>query len=216
MTDFLYPFIDSHEKDVESLLSDLSASAAAKISESSALSSATVARYAPELDVAAAAMALRFQAGGRALTFGNGGSATDAEALAALLSRVDRGRPLGGWSLPASTSVVTALGNDVGFDLVYSRQIIAFGRPEDIAVGFSTSGNSANLMQAFAEARQRGLLTIGFAGYDGGRMAAPGVVDHSFVVRSQSVHRIQEAQSALTLALWHRLRDHLDRAPAGL
>ena len=109
---------------------------------------------------------------------------------------------------------MTALGNDVGFELVFSRQLIAHGRPTDIAMGFSTSGNSDNLMRAFAEARKQGMLTVGIAGgLDGGRMAAEGSpVERCFVVRSDSVHRIQESQAALNVALWAAVQKALAAA----
>jgi D-sedoheptulose 7-phosphate isomerase len=90
----------------------------------------------------------------------------------------------------------------VGFDLVFSRQVAAFGRAGDIAVGLSTSGNSENLLRAFDEASRRGLLTVGIAGHDGGKMAELDAVDHLFVVPSSSVHRVQEAQTTLYHALW--------------
>ena len=112
------------------------------------------------------------------------------------------GRPLPALNLSADQAVVTALGNDVGFDLIFSRQIIAHARSRDIAVAFSTSGSSRDLMAALREARGRGLLTVGFAGYDGGEMAHSDVVDYCFVVRSQSVHRIQESQALLGYHLW--------------
>jgi D-sedoheptulose 7-phosphate isomerase len=85
---------------------------------------------------------------------------------------------------------------------VFARQIAAFGKPGDIAVGLSTSGNSANVMRAFDEAAQRGLLTVGFAGYQGGAMAEATSIAHLFVVPSSSVHRIQEAQTTLYHMLW--------------
>ena len=111
-------------------------------------------------------------------------------------------RALPALNLAADQAVVTALGNDVGFDLVFSRQIIAHAAARDIAVAFSTSGNSRDLMAALSEAHGRGLLTVGFAGYDGGQMAASGDVDYCFVVRSQSIHRIQESQALLGYHLW--------------
>ena len=151
---------------------------------------------------AAAAMADRFAAGGQLFTFGNGGSATDAAGAAHLFVRPPSGPPRPARCLAADEAVLTALGNDVGFDLVFSRQLIAYARPGDIALGLSTSGSSENLIVAFAEARRRGLLTIGLAGQDGGRMAVSGDVDHCIVVRSDSVHRIQETQAAVMLALW--------------
>ena len=103
-------------------------------------------------------------------TFGNGGSCTDSTTLAALFSRPPAGKPLPAWSLTADQAIVTALGNDVGFELVFVRQLIARAKAGDIAVAMSTSGNSPNLLAALAEARQRGLYTVGFAGYDGGSL----------------------------------------------
>jgi len=202
-TDFLYPFIEGDETDAETLLEDLARSAQAKWRQSSALREATLAEVEAELAAAGKAMAERFVAGGRLFTFGNGGSATDAEAVAHLYTEPPSGRALPARSLAEDQAVMTALGNDVGFELVFSRQLIAHGRKSDIAMGFSTSGNSDNLMRAFAEARKQGMLTVGIAGTDGGRMAAEGSpVERCFVVRSDSVHRIQESQAALNHALW--------------
>ena len=97
---------------------------------------------------------------------------------------------------------MTALGNDVGFELVFARQLIARAKAGDIAIAMSTSGNSANLLAALAEARQRGMYTVGFAGYDGGAFTDNPNVDACFTVRSQSVHRIQESQALLGYQLW--------------
>jgi D-sedoheptulose 7-phosphate isomerase len=110
---------------------------------------------------------------------------------------------------------VTALGNDVGFELVFSRQLIAHGRAGDVALGISTSGNSDNVVRAFEEAVRRGMLTVGLAGYDGGRMAACGFVRHCLVVRSDSVHRIQETQARLAFALWEEVAERLPTSPGG-
>src|SRR5579871_2627431 len=200
MTDFLYPFIDADESDAGPLLDDLAASAAAKADETLALRGAVRAALDGALTSVADAMAARFADGGRLLTFGNGGSATDAASVAALFRTAPYGRPLPARSLVADEAVLTALGNDVGFELVFSRQVIAHGRAADIALGLSTSGNSANVVRALLEARARGLLTVGFAGYDGGEMAAQGL-DHCIVVPSASVHRIQETQAALLYAV---------------
>jgi D-sedoheptulose 7-phosphate isomerase len=206
-TGFLYPFIESEEHDADSLLADLAASARAKAAESTALREATLAACADQVSACGQAMARRFAAGGRMYTFGNGGSSTDCATLAALFSQPPRGispgcRPLPAINLAADQAVVTALGNDVGFDLIFSRQIIAHSAPEDIAVAFSASGSSRDLMAALREASARGLLTVGFAGYEGGEMTASGAVDHCFVVRSQSIHRIQESQALLGYQLW--------------
>jgi D-sedoheptulose 7-phosphate isomerase len=203
--DFLYPFLGAAEQDATALLADLAASASAKAAEHEALAAVTLAREAEGIDRAAQAMAARFSAGGRLFTFGNGGSATDAASVAALFSAPPDGPALPARALAADAAVVTALANDVGFDVVFSRQLIAHARPPDIALGISTSGNSENLLVAFAEARRLGVLTVGLAGYDGGRMAASDDVEHCIVVRADSVHRIQEVQAVVCFALWRRV-----------
>jgi D-sedoheptulose 7-phosphate isomerase len=205
-TGFLYPFIEADERDSGSLLTDLAASARAKARESSALQRATLDECAEQIGTAAAGMADRFARGGRLYAFGNGGSSTDAATFAALFARPVAGRPLPAMNLAADQAVVTALGNDVGFELVFSRQLIAHSSDRDIAVAFSTSGSSQDLMTALAEATRRGLLTLGFAGYNGGQMADSADVRHCFVVRSQSVHRIQESQALLGYQLWAQVQ----------
>jgi len=206
---FLYPFLDAAEDDPEGLLADLAASARAKATQSDVLAERTLAELDGALDAAARAMAGRFLAGGRLLCFGNGGSATDAAQTASLYSDPPAGRSLPARSLAADTAVLSALANDVGIEVVFARQIMAHGRAGDVALGLSTSGNSANLLAAFAEARRRGLLTVGLAGYRGGRMAGSGDVDHCFVVASESVHRIQEVQDRLLHRLWLGVHEHL-------
>lgn len=208
-TGFLYPFIEAEERDAGSLLASLAASARLKARESAVLQLATLGTCADQIAACAAAMAGRFAAGGRMYAFGNGGSSTDCATFAALFARppVSAGQSPGYRALPAMNlaadqAVVTALGNDVGFDLVFSRQIIAHSNPRDIAVAFSTSGSSRDLMTALREASGRGLLTAGFAGYDGGEMARSDAVDYCFVVHSQSVHRIQESQALVGYQLW--------------
>ena len=119
--------------------------------------------------------------------------------------------PVAAWSLAADQAVVTALGNDVGFDLIFNRQIIAHARDRDVAIALSTSGNSEDLMTAITEAKQRGLLTIGFSGHDGGRMAVAEDLDFCFTVRSQSIHRIQESHAMLGYRLWSVAQEHMAR-----
>jgi D-sedoheptulose 7-phosphate isomerase len=158
------------------------------------------------LAAASAAMWDRFHRGGRLFVFGNGGSSTDAASLAALFLQPPWGEPLPARTLVDDSAVLTALGNDVGFDLVFSRQLIAHAGANDIAIGLSTSGNSRNLLNAFAEAATHGLLTIGIAGYSGGEMAASAHVQHCLVVNADSVHRIQESQAALGFELWRAVQ----------
>ena len=213
-TDFLYPFIEGDETDSTSLLADLTGSAEGKWAQSSSLRTETLDRCEDQLRMVAAAMAERFAAGGRLFAFGNGGSATDAEGVAQLYTRPPHGAPLPARSLADDQAVLTALSNDIGFDVVFSRQLIAHGHASDIAMGFSTSGNSENLLVAFAEATKRGMLTVGLSGYDGGRMAADPNLEHCLVVRSDSVHRIQESQASLTHVLWAYVQEALQTAAA--
>ncbi|KUI42404.1 phosphoheptose isomerase [Mycobacterium sp. IS-1590] len=208
-TGFLYPFIESEETDAASLLDDLAASARAKAAESARLQRDSLGEYGDALTAAGSQMAERFRRGGRLYTFGNGGSSTDAATLASLFSRPARGRPVAAWSLAADNAVVTALGNDVGFELIFKRQIIAHARDRDVAVALSTSGNSDDLMTAITEAKRRGLLTVGFSGHDGGRMAAADDLDFCFTVHSQSIHRIQESHAMLGYRLWSVVQEQL-------
>lgn len=152
---------------------------------------------------ASTAMAERFARGGKLLAFGNGGSATDAHdaELDCLLPAFGHWRALPALALTGDSGVLTAITNDVGFERVFMRQVIAFGAPEDIALGFSTSGNSRNVIEGLAEARRRGLLTIAITGNDGGAMSGQGACDFCFVARTEHVPRIQEGQATI----WHAL-----------
>ncbi|MEE6140216.1 SIS domain-containing protein [Mycobacterium sp. 050128] len=213
-TNFLYPFIDGDESDAATLLTDLAESAAAKAVDSAALRTATLDACAATIASAAAEMARRFAAGGRLFTFGNGGSSTDAAILATLFAQPVSAEPLPAWSLTSDQAVLTALGNDVGFELVFVRQLIARAKDNDIAIAMSTSGNSADLLLAMQEAHRRGLYTVGFTGYDGGAFANNTCVDVCFAVRSQSVHRIQESQAALGHRLWATVQAEMRRLSA--
>jgi D-sedoheptulose 7-phosphate isomerase len=214
-TGFLYPFIEAEERDAGALLTDLVASAQAKAEASAALRVATLARCADQVEAAASAMADRFRRAGRLFTFGNGGSATDAQGTAELFRHPPHGRPLPALSLVDDQAVLTALSNDVGFELVFSRQLIAHATAGDVALGFSTSGNSPNMLRAFEEAARRGLLTVGLCGYEGSGMAVSEAVQHCLVVRSESVHRIQETQDALIFSVWESVQRRLDASPPG-
>jgi D-sedoheptulose 7-phosphate isomerase len=209
-TGFLYPFIESEERDLAGLLDELATSARNKVMESRTLRTATLERWSDELRAAGRAMAERFGRGGRLLTFGNGGSATDAEGAVDLFRSPPYGQSLPALSLVDDRAVLTALANDVGFDLVFSRQIIAHASANDIAVGFSTSGDSANVLRALEEAARRDMLTVGLCGYAGGAMATSSSIAHCLIVPSDSVHRIQEAQNALLLRLWEVVQGELD------
>ena len=146
-------------------------------------------------------MAERLKRGCRILICGNGGSAADAQHLAAELSGryVKERRALAGIALTTDTSALTAIGNDYGFDQVFSRQVEALGRPGDLLVGISTSGNSGNVIQAVAAAKDLGLRTLGLLGRDGGQLRE--LVDDALVVPSPVTARIQEIHM-MTYHFW--------------
>lgn len=185
------------------LLAEVRTSSLQKAQDIATLRTGTGAESAGLLVDAAIAIAAAFAKGHTLFAFGNGGSATDAQDVVADCILPDRA----GWrSLPAISLVndigtVTGVANDVGFENVFLRQLIALAQPGDIAIGFTTSGSSASVVSALEEARRRGLLTVAFTGYDGGLLAHPDAVDFCFVARSEHIPRIQEAHATL----WHTL-----------
>jgi D-sedoheptulose 7-phosphate isomerase len=195
-TSFLYPFLHGSGGDLDAVLADVEASTMRKAEEVDELRAAidpgAVARCAAELRE-------RCGAAGRLIAFGNGGSATDAQDIAA--DALARGLPA--IALGNDAATVTAVANDVGFEQAFARQLIALGRPGDIAVAISTSGGSPNLIAGLTEAHRRGMVTVGLAGHDGGRLAQLDWLDHLFVVASEHVPRIQEAQATI----YHLLLD---------
>jgi D-sedoheptulose 7-phosphate isomerase len=198
----LYPFLYSDRSDLDRVVAEVERSIVAKAAEIVELRDHLAERYGDALARCANALAEAFATGARLYCFGNGGSSTDAAAVAQLFVHPGRGRPLPAISLATDVAVLTALSNDVDFEVVFARQLSAFGRPGDIALGLSTSGGSANVLAAFDQAKRIGMVTVGFAGYDGGRMREAATIDHLFVVPSTSVHRIQEAQTTTYNILW--------------
>lgn len=144
------------------------------------------------LDRIAGLWVAAIRAGNKVIFFGNGGSAADAQHLECeLAGRFYRDRaPIAALSLTVNTSSLTAIGNDYGYDQVFSRQLAGIGRPGDVAVGISTSGNSANVVAALVVARDLGLATVGFTGRGGGKMDA--LCDLCLRVDSTETPRIQE------------------------
>ncbi len=210
---FLYPFLSESEVDLDGVLADIRASAQMKSEEVGSLREQTLGEGAEALLGAAAALRSCFEAGGKLLALGNGGSATDAmDAVADF-----RFPPAGsGWvprraiDLTEDTAIITAVGNDIGIDAIFQRQVIAYGREGDALLALSTSGNSGNMIEALAEARRRQMATVAMVGYDGGRVAAEGLADHVVVTRSQHIPRIQEAQASAYHAL-RELVEHPDQ-----
>jgi D-sedoheptulose 7-phosphate isomerase len=158
-------------------------------------------------------MAARFDAGGRLFAMGNGGSLCDAlHASVEFMHPILQKRPaLPAMALTADTAVLTAIGNDQDFSMVYSQQLQRLGQEGDMLLGISTSGKSANVVRGFRTARELGVMCIGFTGRDGGRMAE--LCDHCFVVPSFSIPRIQETHGTLLHILWdliHLIRGEED------
>lgn len=146
---------------------------------------------------AASLIAECLRSGGKLLFFGNGGSAADAQHLAAeFVGRFIMERhALPAMALTTNSSILTAVGNDYGFEQIFARQIAALGRPNDVAIGISTSGNSPNVIVAMKEARKRNLKTIGLAGKDGGDLAH--CVDLPITIAAENTARIQECHIAI-------------------
>lgn len=173
---------------------------ASRLRESSRVLSAT-ARLAPRLETAAQALIEAYRRGNKILSFGNGGSACDAQNFAdELVGRFARNRPpLPALSLTVNTSDLTSIANDFGYENVFSRQLEAHAKPGDVAVAISTSGNSPNVLKAVASAKRLGLLSIGLTGQDGGKLKNQ--ADLCIRVPSKSVARIQEAHIAI-IQIW--------------
>ena len=202
--DAFYPFLQGRIQDPGAMEETLLRSIAAKAADSRSASAEFFAANAAALLAAARALAEVYRGGGRLFAMGNGGSSCDAAHVAVEFSHpVTAGRPaLPATSLVADIALLSAVANDVGFEHVFVRQLVAHARAGDALLGLSTSGNSSNLMAAFAKAREMGLATIGLSGGDGGRMAASGLVDHCLIVASDSIHRVQEVQVAAYHVLW--------------
>jgi len=215
----LYPFMDGATREEDGRQQTLLDSVRAKAADSIAVKQAFFERHAEAVIAAAETVAASFRAGGTLFSMGNGGSSCDAAHIAVEFRHpVTTGRPaLRALDLGMDTAMITAVGNDVGFRHVYLRQIEAMARAGDCLVGFSTSGNSDNLLAAFAKARTMGLSTVGIAGMSGGAMAASRDLDHCLVVESDSIHRVQECHVAIYHILWDLVHTLLadSRGPAG-
>jgi D-sedoheptulose 7-phosphate isomerase len=215
-TESLYPFLHTGAADRDVLLRDVARSTAEKVAEIGRLREQVVEADGERMAACASAMAARFARGGRLLVFGNGGSSTDAAAVAALcVGGGPDARRLPALALANDVATLTALANDVGFENVFARPVAASGGPDDIAMGLSTSGGSANVLRGLTTGHERGLLTVGLAGYEGGAMAeaaARGEIHHLFVMPSASVHRIQEAQTTTYHVLWELVQRALGPA----
>jgi D-sedoheptulose 7-phosphate isomerase len=172
---FLYPFLGREEQALEGVVEEVQGSMLQKMEEVNGMRAAAAETEVGAISEIAAVIWERLELGGKLIFFGNGGSATDANDLVA-----DCVAPPPGFgtipavSLAAEPANITAIANDVGVEAIFLRQLIAHARPEDVAIGISTSGGSPNILAALAEARKRGLVTVGIVGYDGGGSWASG------------------------------------------
>ena len=200
----LYPFLSGQRQDANQMQAALLESVRQKAAESVTVKQRFFDENAAAIIATAQALATVYRNGGRLYSMGNGGSSCDAAHIAVEFQHpITAGRPaLPARNLADDVAMLTAVGNDVGFKHVFVRQLIAQANAGDALVGISTSGNSENLLAAFAVAKERGVTTIGLAGGTGGRMRESADLDHCLVVPSDSIHRIQESHVALYHILW--------------
>jgi D-sedoheptulose 7-phosphate isomerase len=200
---FLYPFLGQNKHDAASLEKEVAESILMKVRDDARLRAQVAEEQSEQIAATAVAIEQRIRRGGKLILFGNGGSATDANDWALDCIAPPHGwRPVPAISLSMEPANISAIANDVGTEVVFLRQLIAHARPEDVAVGISTSGGSRNIVAALEEARKRGLLTVALLGYDGGEVLRRGVADLPLIVRCDYIPRIQEVQASI----YHTLR----------
>jgi D-sedoheptulose 7-phosphate isomerase len=210
-SEFLYPFLGTKKQETSSIINGVADSILMKVQDDTALRSRLATEEAEHIGATALAIHERLARGGKLIIFGNGGSATDANdwAMDSVFPSEGR-RSIPAISLSMEPAIVTALANDVGTEVIFARQLMAQARPEDIAIGISTSGGSRNIVMALEEARKRKLLTVALLGNDGGEIARRGLADFPIIVRSDYIPRIQEVQASAyhiileTLEVLHR------------
>jgi D-sedoheptulose 7-phosphate isomerase len=209
---FLYPFLGQEKQETRDLLSEVAASVGMKVQDDSKLRAQVAREQAEQIASAALAIHERLAKGGKLILFGNGGSATDANDWAIDCVLPPAGyRPVPAVSLSLEPANITAVANDVGTEVVFLRQLIAQARPEDVAVGISTSGGSRNIIVALEEARKRNLLTVALLGYDGGEIRRRQLADFPLVVHCDYIPRIQEVQASI----YHIIRETLEGVARG-
>jgi D-sedoheptulose 7-phosphate isomerase len=204
---FLYPFLGMEKQKTGDLISEVAASIRLKVQDDSRLRAQVAGEQAEQISSAALAIHNRLLNGGKLVLFGNGGSATDANDWAIDCVLPPAGyQPVPAVSLSLEPANISAIANDVGTDVIFLRQLIAHGRPEDVAIGISTSGGSRNIIMALEEARKRNMLTIALLGYDGGEIKRRQLADFPIVVQCDYIPRIQEVQASI----YHIIRETLE------
>jgi D-sedoheptulose 7-phosphate isomerase len=194
---------------------DVSGFFKSEFAEHHAVARATEAALQPAFAALLSACVTSIRGGGKIMLFGNGGSAGDAQHLATELTiRYKTNRaPIAAIALTTDTSTITAAGNDIGFDRIFSRQIEALGRPGDVALAISTSGKSPNILLALKQAKAMGLVTAALGGKGGGDMV--GLADFLLIVPSDTTARIQEMHITLGQMLCGALEMELGLVPPG-
>jgi D-sedoheptulose 7-phosphate isomerase len=209
---FLYPFLGTVKQGTGDLVAGVASSILMKVHDDAKLRTQLAREEAEQISCTTLAIRERLLRGGKLILFGNGGSATDANDFA-----IDCVLPPSGYqavpavSLSLEPANITAVANDIGSDAIFLRQLIAQARPEDVAVGISTSGGSRNIIMALEEARKRSLLTVALLGYDGGEIKRKELADFPVVVKCDYIPRIQEVQASI----YHIIRESLEALSRG-
>lgn len=204
---FLYPFLGRQKQETTDVAGEVAASIQMKVRDDGALRAQVGREESEQISNASLAIHERLLRGGKLILFGNGGSATDANDWAIDCVLPPAGyQPIPAVSLSLEPANITAVANDVGTEVIFLRQLIAQARPEDVAIGISTSGGSRNIIMALEEARKRDLLTIALLGYDGGEIKRRALADFPIVVRCDYIPRIQEVQASI----YHIVREMLE------
>ena len=207
--EFLYPFLGKQKQETKDVAAEVAASIDLKVRNDSELREQAAREQSELIGEATSVIRERLQRGGKLILFGNGGSATDANDFALDCVMPPAGyAPIPAISLSMEPANLSAIANDVGQELIFVRQLIAHAQPNDVAVGISTSGGSANILLALEEARKRNLLTVALLGYDGGEVVRRNLADFPIVVRCDYIPRIQEVQASV----YHVLRESLEVA----
>jgi D-sedoheptulose 7-phosphate isomerase len=209
---FLYPFLGQEKQEISGIVEEVAASIEMKVADDAKLREQVAETQAIRIHNAARAIGNRVAGGGKLILFGNGGSATDANDWAIDCVFPPSGyRPIPAISLSLEPANISALANDIGADVIFLRQLIAQGRPRDVAIAISTSGGSRNIIAALEEARKQGMLTVALLGYDGGEILRRGLVDFPIVVSCDYIPRIQEVQASI----YHVIREELEMMAHG-
>ena len=206
-SEFLYPFLGREKQGTDDLVGEVANSIQMKVHDDAELRARIAHEQSEIISSTALAIEDRLQRGGKLILFGNGGSATDANDWAIDCVLPPPGyRPVSAVSLSLEPANITAVANDVGTEVIFLRQLIAQARPEDVAIGISTSGGSRNVIMALEEARKRNLLTVALLGYDGGEILRRGIADFPIVVHCDYIPRIQEVQASI----YHIIRELME------